>query len=408
MTESQQIVIVGGGLAAAHAITTLREEGYDGAITLVAAEDHLPYERPPLSKSYLSGTKTFADALVHDQAWYDEHHVRVLTGTTATGIDLAARTVTVDPAPPLGDPLSYDALLLATGAEPKVPDLPGAGAAAYLRTVEDADALKEAFRAGGRVVLVGGGWIGLELAAAARQAGMEVTVLEAAPLPLAGVLGEEMAQYLTDLHRGHGVDIRTGVTVEAIETVDGHPQLAPTGVRTSDGTFDADLVVVAVGAAPRTSLAEEAGLGVATREDGGGITVDQQLRATDPHVWAAGDAALAVNTVLGPLRVEHWDNAIRQGKAAAKSILGQEVAYDWLPYFYTDQFDFGMEYVGHGSASDTVEVRGSLADGEFIAYWLDDENRVTAAMNVNIWDVSDRLREIVGTTVDPGTLTDLR
>lgn len=404
MSEPQKIVVIGGGLAGATAITTLREEGYTGSITLVGAEQHLPYERPPLSKSYLAGDKAFSDALVHDQAWYDDNDVRLLTSTEATGIDLAARTVSVSG----GETLSYDALLLAPGAEPRVPDLPGAGGASYLRTVEDSDRIKEAFAAGGRAVMIGGGWIGLELAAAARAAGMEATVLELADLPLGGVLGEQLAQYLVDLHRQHGVDVRTGVEVLGIETVGGQPDAAPTGVRTADGVEEADVVVVAIGAAPRVALAEQAGIGVAAPSDGGGITVDQHLRSTDPHVWAAGDVALAVNTVLGPLRVEHWDNAIRQGKAAAKSMLGQEVSYDWLPYFFTDQFEFGMEYVGHGSASDTVVIRGSLEDNEFIAYWVDADHRVSAAMAVNIWEKDDQLREIVGTTVNPAELTDLR
>ncbi|TYL55034.1 hypothetical protein FXB39_05415 [Nocardioides sp. BGMRC 2183] len=404
MSEPQKIVVIGGGLAGATAITTLREEGYTGSITLVGAEQHLPYERPPLSKSYLAGDKAFSDALVHDQAWYDDNDVRLLTSTEATGIDLAARTVSVSG----GETLSYDALLLAPGAEPRVPDLPGAGGASYLRTVEDSDRIKEAFVAGGRAVMIGGGWIGLELAAAARAAGMEATVLELADLPLGGVLGEQLAQYLVDLHRQHGVDVRTGVEVLGIETVGGQPDAAPTGVRTADGVEEADVVVVAIGAAPRVALAEQAGLGVAAPSDGGGITVDQHLRSTDPQVWAAGDVALAVNTVLGPLRVEHWDNAIRQGKAAAKSMLGQEVSYDWLPYFFTDQFEFGMEYVGHGSASDTVVIRGSLEDNEFIAYWVDADHRVSAAMAVNIWEKDDQLREIVGTTVNPAELTDLR
>jgi len=250
---------------------------------------------------------------------------------------------------------------------------------------------------------VGGGWIGLELAAAAREGGMEVTVLEMAPLPLGQVLGETVARYLVDLHTRHGVEIRTGVTVESIETTDGRPS----GVVTTDGVLPADLVVVAIGAAPVTALAEAAGLAVTEPKAGGGITIDEHLRTSAPHIWAAGDVANATHTRLGPLRVEHWDNAIRQGKAVARSMLGQDVSYDWEPYFYTDQFDFGMEYVGRGSPSDDVEIRGSLESGEFIAYWLDGDT-ITAGMNVNIWDVNDQLRELVGTTVDRGALTDLR
>jgi 3-phenylpropionate/trans-cinnamate dioxygenase ferredoxin reductase subunit len=397
--QPQRTVVIGAGLAAAHAVTSLREEGHSGSLTVVGSEPHLPYERPPLSKSYLMGKKTIAEATPHDQAWYDEHDVRVLTGTTATSVDVGDRTVTLGS----GETLEYDALLLTTGAEPRVPPLPGADAASYLRTVEDSDRLKAALAAGGRAVMVGGGWIGLELAAAARQAGMDVTVLEMAPLPLGGVLGDEVAGYLTELHRRNGVDVRTGATVEAIETEDGRA----TGVRVDGEALPADLVVVAVGAAPRTALAEAAGLEIAPREQGGGIVVDEHLRTSDPHVWAAGDVANARHPALGPIRVEHWDNAIRQGKAVARAILGQDVTYDWQPYFYTDQFDFGMEYVGRGSPTDDVEIRGSLESGEFIAYWLDGDT-LTAAMNVNIWDVNDRLREMVGTRVDRAQLTDLR
>ncbi|RHW29063.1 ferredoxin reductase [Nocardioides immobilis] len=399
MDTIERIVIIGGGLAAANAAETLRQEGFTGTLTVVGKEPHLPYERPPLSKGYLMGKKTADDLPPHDAAWYDEHDVAVLSGTEATAIDPAARTVSVDS----GDTLEYDALLLATGAEPRVPDLPGAAAASYLRTKEDSDHLREALAAGGKAVLVGGGWIGLELAAAARQAGMDVTVLEMAPLPLGGVLGETVARYLVELHTHNGVDIRTGVTVESIETADGRA----TGVVTADGTLPADLVVVAVGAAPVTGLAEAAGLTIAGREAGGGVAVDEHLRTSDPHIWAAGDVANAAHTRLGPLRVEHWDNAIRQGKAVARSMLGQDVAYDWQPYFYTDQFDFGMEYVGRGSADDDVEIRGSLESGEFIAYWLAGDT-VTAGMNVNIWDVNDQLRELIGSEVDRADLTDLR
>lgn len=412
LSSPEHIVIIGAGQAAASAVETLREEGHRGRITLIGAEPHLPYERPPLSKSVLAGEKKAAETELHDRAWYDEHQVTVHTTTTATALDLAARTVTIDAAPSDGAAASivhYDALLLATGAEPKVPGIPGASAASYLRTQEDAEAIREAFTPDGHVVLVGGGWIGLELAAAARGAGMRATVLEQADLPLGGVLGEELAQHLVDLHRQHGVDVRTGVAVEEVTLADGRAS----GVRLGDGEhLDADLVVVAIGAAPRVGLAQAAGLGLAAPEDGGGIVTDQHLRTTDPAVWAAGDVAHAVHTVLGPLRVEHWDNALRQGKAAAKSILGQEVSYDWLPYFFTDQFEFGMEYVGHGSADDIVEIRGSQSDQEFIAYWLDpgdgSGHTVTAAMAVGIWGVDDKLREIVGTVVDPGALTDLR
>jgi 3-phenylpropionate/trans-cinnamate dioxygenase ferredoxin reductase subunit len=380
------IVIVGAGLAAANAVETLRAEGYHGRLTLVGSEPLLPYERPQLSKDRLKGAEF---ALLHDADWYAERDVVARTSTTATALDLAGATVTLDG----GERLRFDAVLLATGAAPRVPDLTGVERALQLRTAADAERLLATFEPGRRLVLVGGGWIGLEVAAAARGAGLEVTVLERGDLPLRGVLGPTLAGHLTQLHRDHGVDVRTGVTTTAI-TAD--------GVETSAGPVPADQVVVAVGAVPRPTLAESADL-----EVNGGIVVDERLRASDPRVFAAGDVALARHTAYGPLRVEHWDNAIRQGRLAARSMLGQDAVYDWEPYFFTDQFEFSMEYVGHGGPDDEVIVRGDLSTHEYVAYWLRD-GVVTAGMNVNVWDVNDRLRELVGTRVDPAQLTDLR
>ncbi|GAB3853937.1 FAD-dependent oxidoreductase [Nocardioides maradonensis] len=383
----QEIVVVGGGLAAAKAVEALRDEGYAGGITVVSGEQEPPYERPQLSKEYLLGDKDFA--LLHDEQWYADRDVTLISATRATRIDLDAGTVHLED----GTDRPFDRLLLATGATPRQLDLPGADHAVTLRTIEDARRVQEALEPGRRVVLIGGGWIGLEVAAAARSRGAEAVVLEAGPLPLGNVLGPELAQHLVDLHRSHGVDVRTGVKVEAIE---------PDGVVTSDGKVAADLVVMAVGAAPATALAEAAGLAVDN-----GVVVDQHLRTADPRVFAAGDVARAESSLFGPLRVEHWDNAIRQGRLAARAMLGREGEYDWAPYFYTDQFEFSMEYVGHGAPDDEVVVRGDLAGNAFIAYWLRD-GTVTAGMNVGIWDVNDRLRAMVGTRVEPDQLTDLR
>ena len=384
------IVIIGGGLAAANAVETLRDEGFDGPLTVVAAEPLLPYERPPLSKEVLQGRQPFE--VLHDGSWYDERKVRVVTATEATAIEPAARTVTLDD----GEELHYDKLLLATGAFPVRPDVPGAVYALLLRTRGDEQLLHSTFRDGAQVVIVGGGWIAMEVAASARQAGCDVTVLARGGTPLANVLGDEIAEHLVGLHRSHGVDVRTGVTVESI---------TDSSVTTDDGDVVADVVLAATGVRPNTTLAERSGLGVAD-----GIIADAGLRTSDPHVWVAGDGALALNTRLGPLRVEHWDNAIRQGKLAARSMLGLDAVYDWQPYFFTDQFEFSMEYVGHAAPSDTVEIRGDLAGNEFIAYWLGgtDGRTVTAGMNVGIWDVNDTLRAMIGTNVNPQELTDLR
>ncbi len=383
---TEDIVVIGAGLAAVSAIEALRDEGYAGRLTLVGKEPELPYERPQLSKDFLSGAKEFK--LSHDKEWYAEKDVTVLTDTTATALNLDAGTVTLDN----GEELPFGALLLATGADPKTPPIPGIENAVTLRTVEDARGLKDAIQPGTRVVTVGGGWIGLEVAASVTALGGKAVVLEAAAQPLLNVLGPELAEHVAALHTRHGVEVHTDTTVEAIE---------PGLVRTSAGEIPADIVLVAVGAAPAIDLAKEAGL-----EVGDGIVVDEGLRTSDPRVFAAGDVALAKHTVLGPLRVEHWDNAIKQGRLAARTMLGKDGAYDWQPYFFTDQFEFSMEYVGRSAPEDEVTLRGNVDGDEFIAYWRAGE-KVTAGMNVGIWDVNDTLRELVGTDADPDQLTDL-
>ena len=264
-----------------------------------------------------------------------------------------------------------------------------------LRRIPDSLALKESFVEGRRLVVIGAGWIGLEVAAAASEAGVDVTVLEYADVPLRAALGDRLGTYFAALHRKHGVTLRTGVSVTGIEgsgTV--------TGVRTADELFPADLVLVGVGAVPNTELAQQAGLPVDN-----GIVVDDRLRSRE-HVFAIGDVANATNTALGArLRVEHWDNAIRQGKLAGRVLLGQDARYDWQPYFYTDQYDLGMEYVGRSASGDDVVLRGSEDSGEFIAFWQR-QGVVTAAMNVNVWDVNDALRALIGRTVDSSRLAD--
>ncbi len=394
MDTMENLVFVGGGLAAAKAVERLRDEGYDGSITVVAGENHLPYERPPLSKDLLLGKDS--DPTVLPAAWWDEHDVRLRTGVTATSLDREAGRIGLD----TGEWLDFDLLVLATGAEPRVPDLPGADSALYLRTIEDSAQVLAALEPGQRLVVVGGGWIGLEVAAAARSRDAEVTVLEMADLPLQNVLGATLARYLADLHLSHGVDLRTGVTVEEVLVEDGRP----VGVRTADETIPADHVLMSIGAVPAASLAAEAGLAV-----DGGIVVDERFQTEDARILAIGDVANAWNTaVQARLRVEHWDNAIKQGRAVADVLLGRAGAYDWQPYFFTDQFEFSMEYVGHAAPGDRVEIRGDLASHEFIAYWIDDGGQLTAGMNVGIWDVNDTLRSMVGTHVDPEELTDLR
>jgi len=396
---SQTFVVVGGGLTAAKAVEELRSAGYDGDVVVFGEEHHLPYERPPLSKGYLLGDDELESAFVHDPDWYDQNDVDLRLGQRVTGLDTAAKVVRTD----AGDQ-AYDKLLLATGSTPRhlaMADDSGAPVA-YLRTIEDSQHLKETFASGTSVAIIGAGWIGLETASAARKAGADVTVLESLDLPLLRVLGPEVAQVFADLHTEHGVDLRLGVQVSAIEKADGRAV-----VHLADGSdVTADLVVVGIGVAPNVELAEAAGL-----EIDNGILVDEHLGASQPDVYAAGDVANALHPVLGRrLRVEHWDTAIEQGKTAAHAMLGHTPTYDRLPYFFTDQYDLGMEYIGNVGPDgyDEVVLRGdtTAAGGRtFTAFWLKGD-QVLAGMHANDWDAADHLRAIVGKRVDAVRLRD--
>ncbi|MEO6606311.1 MAG: FAD-dependent oxidoreductase [Aeromicrobium sp.] len=395
VTAETRIVVIGAGLAAAKAVQTLREEGFDGFVTLIGDEPERPYERPALSKDVLQGNAELGDLFVHESDWYAEHAIDTRFGNAAVSIDRQARIVVLDPA----EAIAYDRLLIATGAEPNVLSLPGADASNVfsLRRISDSDNLRTAFVGAKTAVVIGAGWIGLEVAASARAAGLAVTVLESADLPLQRVLGDELAGYFADLHRRNGVDLRTSVTVSGFELIDGRVS----SVQFDNTSIPADIVIVGIGVSPNDELAREAGLDVDN-----GIQVDEHLRTSDPHVFAAGDVANAYNSALREsVRVEHWDNAIRQGQLAARSMLGQDVDYDWQPYFFTDQFDVGMEYVGRGSAADDVVIRGDRDSGEFIAFWLRD-GVVTAGMNVNVWDVNEDIRALIGSTVDRARIAD--
>ncbi|WP_051755379.1 NAD(P)/FAD-dependent oxidoreductase [Kitasatospora purpeofusca] len=398
--RQRPIVIVGASLGGAKAAQALREAGYTGGIVLIGAEHERPYERPPLSKGYLLGKSSREKIYVHPPEWYAEHDVTLRLGTRVVSIDPAAHTVALA----ADGPVEYSKLLLTTGSVPRRLPVPGADLAGvhYLRRVEDSDLIRKAFRPGARIAVIGAGWIGLETAAAARAAGAEVTVLEAAELPLLRVLGREVAQVFADLHRDHGVDLRFEVKVAELTGEDGQV----TGVRLADGsTVAADAVVVGVGIAPDTELAEAAGLVVDN-----GIKTDEHLRTSDPDIHAAGDVANAYHPLLGRhIRVEHWANAVNQPQTAARAMLGEDAVYDRVPYFFSDQYDLGMEYVGwvEPGGYDRVVFRGDVATREFIAFWLS-EGKVLAGMNVNIWDVTDPIRTLIrsGRTVDPARLAD--
>jgi 3-phenylpropionate/trans-cinnamate dioxygenase ferredoxin reductase component len=393
---SPTFVIVGAGMAGGKAVETLREEGFDGRVVLVGAEAERPYERPPLSKDYLRGEAERGGVyLQEDAGWYEQHDVELRTSTTIASLDAAGRAVVLAD----GERVDYDALLLATGAEPKRPPIAGADldGVHVLRTFEDSDALHAVIDAGGRLVVVGAGWIGCEVAASARQKGMEVALIETQSVPLEGVLGPELGAFYRDVHADQGVALHLGTGVEAIEGA-GRAER----VRTSDGTvLEADAVVLGVGVAPRTQLAE----GVLDVDNG--ILVDASLRTSVEGVFAAGDVANHDHPLFGRLRVEHWANALEQGPSAARAMLGQDAVYERVPYFFSDQYDVGMEYAGHSAPDDEVVFRGDPAGREFIAFWLRD-GRVTAGMNVNVWDVNEHIQELVrsGASVDADRLRD--
>jgi 3-phenylpropionate/trans-cinnamate dioxygenase ferredoxin reductase subunit len=382
------VVIIGAGLAGAKTAEALRDRNYSGPITIFGAERHLPYERPPLSKSHLMGKSPFEDAIVHPQSWYDEHDVTLRLGTEVVAVRLDTTEVELAD----GERVGYGALVLATGSEPRRLPLPGADAANVytLRTREDSETLRDTFGPYRRLVIIGAGWIGLEVAAAAREAGTSVTILEAAELPLLAVMGREMGAVFADLHRQHDVDLRFGVQVQAIKTSDD----AATAVQLADGEeLPADAILVGVGAAPRLALAASAGL-----DTDSGVLVDAALRTSNPAIYAVGDIAEQQHPVLNRrIRVEHWANALNQPATAAAAIVGQPASYENLPYFYTDQYDLGMEYVGFAPAGDyaRVIVRGDVEKREFCAFWLSPDNTVLAAMNVNVWDVTDDFKKLI-------------
>jgi 3-phenylpropionate/trans-cinnamate dioxygenase ferredoxin reductase component len=389
------IVIVGAALAGAKTAEALREQGYDGPVTLIGAESHLPYERPELSKGYLAGTTEREKVFVHDADWYRDHDIELRLGIAATAIDAGAHQVTLAD----GSVLDYTKLLISTGASSRRPPLPGGDgpSARYLRTIDESERLAATIATAKKMVMIGAGWIGLEVTAAARNAGAEVTVIEAAALPLLRVLGPELAEVFAGLHREHGVDFRFNASVA---------EITATGVRLADGSsVDGDAVLVAVGAAPNVELAVAAGLTVDN-----GIVVDAGLRSSDPDIFAAGDVANALHPFYGKhIRVEHWANALNQPATAAASMLGQAASYTELPYFYTDQYDLGMEYVGYVEPDgyDEVVYRGDVGAREFIAFWRKD-GRVLAGMNVNVWDVTDPIKAIIssGRVIGVDQLTD--
>jgi len=399
MSSEQTHVIVGAGMAGAKAAETLRAEGFDGRIVLIGAEQQQPYDRPPLSKGYLLGEQDRDSVYLHPLNWYGDNHVELLTGRRVSRVNRAAHEAELAG----GERIGYTKLLLATGSSPRRLKIDGneLDGVHYLRRLEQSDDLRNAFAHGGRVVVVGGGWIGLETAAAARKAGCEVTVVEPLAQPLHNALGPEMGAVFADVHRRQGVDLRLGVGVTAFK---GAGKVA--SVATEAGDIPADIVLVGVGARPNTELAEDAGLTVDN-----GVHCDAALRTEDPDVFAAGDIANVPNSHYGQrIRVEHWQNAVDSGPAAAKAMLGQDVAHDQVPYFFTDQYDVGMEFAGWFAPGgyDRVVTRGDVDGQAFYAFWLAGDE-VVAGMHLNQWDDGiGPVQELIRSrkAVDPARLAD--
>ena len=396
MTRST-FVIVGASLAGAKAAEELRTQGFDGRVVLLGAESERPYERPPLTKDYLRGESGREKVYVHAAGFYAENDIELETATAVTAIDPVGARVTLED----GRALEFDRLLLATGAQPRRISSDGAtlDGVYYLRTLADCDVLRERLDRGGRVVVVGVGWIGSEFAASARQRGLDVTVVDPLSLPNERIFGSEIGAFYRDVHVKHGVEMVLGEGVEALVG-----ETAVKAVRTSGGREIAcDFVVVGIGVVPRVELAEAAGLTVDN-----GILVSDALETSAPNVFAAGDVARAEHPFYGErIRLEHWANALNQGPAAARSMLGQTTSYDRIPYFYSDQYDVGMEYSGYAPKWDEVVFRGERDSGEFIAFWLKDQ-RVIAGMNVNVWDVNEHVQALIRSRrpIDVDRLTD--
>ncbi len=397
MPDARTFIIVGASLAGAKAAQTLRDDGFEGKVILFGDEPVRPYERPPLSKEYLQGKAGLDRVFVHEEGYYQEHDIDLRMSTHVEALDAENQAVVLSS----GERLAYDAVLLTTGAEPRDLTVPGSDLEGLypLRTLADSDRLRTAIADARKVVVIGGGWIGCEVAAAARLAGAEVAIVEAAQLPLERVLGPELGAFYRDVHVEHGVQWHLGSGVE---------ELRGTGrveeVRLADGTvLPADLFVVGVGVTPRTALAEGAGLTLQN-----GVVTDEFLRASAPGVFAAGDVASAWHPLFEThIRLEHWSSALNQGPVAAKNMLGRQLPYEKVPYFFSDQYDVGMEYSGYAPTWDQVVFRGDPASRAFIAFWLKD-GLLAAGMNVNIWEVNDQIAALVAgkQPVDPAKLRD--
>ncbi|HYR40182.1 MAG TPA: FAD-dependent oxidoreductase [Methylomirabilota bacterium] len=366
-----RIAIIGASLAGARAAAVLREEGFDGEVQLIGAERQPPYNRPPLSKGYLRGQERFEDQLVNPVAYYAEHAIELRLGTRAARIDPSRKDIELEG----GEHVGYDRLLVATGGRNRALSVPGADLDGIfqLRTVEDCDRIRAAAQPGRRAVVIGLGFIGSEVTASLRQLGVEVTAVEGNPVPLARVLGKEVGEVLAAIHRDKGVKL---VLEDSVAAFEGTGRVER--VRTKKGRrLECDLMIAGIGIVPNSELLAAAGAAVDN-----GVLVDERCRTSLPDVYAAGDVANHLHPIFGRLRVEHWNNAFQQGRAAARSMLGREEPYDYLHSFWSDQYEHVIEYVGFAASWDRLVFRGRRESRKFLGFYLK-EGIVHAAVGLD-------------------------
>ncbi len=397
MTADATLAIVGASLAGAKAAEGAREAGFDGRIVVIGDEPHVPYERPPLSKALVRGEVDVVSTHVHPPGFYEQHDIELVTDHV-TSIDTTDHRIECAAA----EPIAFDTAVLAMGAAPRRLSIPGADLLGvhYLRTIDDALQLQVAVEKARRVAVIGAGWIGSEVAASIRSMGKDVVLIDHSPSPLQRPFGQEIGRVFRQLHDDHGVTLRLESGVSALRGA-----VAVEAVVLEDGRVEpADLVVAGIGVTPRTELVEADG---GLRFDNG-ILVDEHLQSSAPGVFAAGDVANAWHPRYGRhIRLEHWANARHQGLVAGRNAAGAHEVYERLPYFFSDQYELGLEYVGDHRAGDELLIRGDLEARTFIAFWHHD-GVLTAAMNVNVWDVVEDLKALIASCepVDVARLVD--
>ncbi|MBL6814593.1 MAG: FAD-dependent oxidoreductase [Pseudomonadales bacterium] len=388
------VVIIGAGHAAGQAAASLRQAKYTGDITIVGDEAHIPYQRPPLSKAYLKGDQSADKVYLRAESFYADRNIAMKLSTRATSIDTTAKTVVLS----TDETLHYDHLLISTGSRPRKlsiegSDLPGIH---YLRTMDDVDGLRDGMQADANLVIVGGGYIGLEVAAVGRELGLNVHVLEMEDRILQRVTTPEMSAYYHQLHEGRGVNIHTNTAVTGFAG-DGKVQEVLCG----DERFPADIVIVGIGIIPNTELAEAAGIVCDN-----GIVVDDHCRTSDPNVYAAGDCTNHPNPLLDRrLRLESVPNAMDQARVSTANMLGDEKTYAAIPWFWSDQYELKLQMVGFSADGDAQVLRGDMASNQFAIFYLKD-GKVVAADAVNSPKEFMLCKQLVGKSADPAMLAD--